>query len=545
MVTERTVEITTAPEVREIIESYLELGKKFKNPPEIKLTLISQTPPEMADVGVRDIAVTTAIQCYTAGNAQMKERRDEKSALIAESTLHAGHLTTRQHAHFTWHVQGASRSVTHDVFHGNPFYNSEQQSQRYVEAKAGNYLVPNGLNSEQEEHFISSADYTNTAYFELLDLLEQEVSKRMHEMYPPEGWNVEGTKKRLDSKTSKICQEVARYVLPIGQKTTYYHTLNHLQLLRLFRASQMSHFSDEGRFIVARMIESVASVDPTIYMELEAPLEQPQRKPASFEEIRTQKLLFDAQLDGKNSEMIRYTNKPDQILVEAARVTLGIPHKSMGDREILELLMEPNKNSLVSDVYDTGMIDPLTSALRQIQVTFIERLSHTADSQRQRHRRTPGVTPPITASFDGNPDYITPLVVRENAEIKDRYDQIMSKVYQNVNDAIALGVPLEKALLLLPNAHALRVVESGDLFDWAHRLKQRLCLLAQEEIFFISVDQAEQIVEILPDSQKMMLAPCGIRKYAKERPRCPEGDRWCGQPVFHWQLEKYKQARLI
>lgn len=540
-----TPEIKPSPEVKVILDSYLELGRTFKNPPEIKLSLLSQTPPDIPDVGVHDIAVTTAVQCYAPGNAQMKQRRDERSLAIAESTLHAGHLTTRQHAHFTWHVQGASRSVTHDVFHWTPFYNTEQQSQRYVEAKAGNYLAPEGLSSVQEEHFTKSADFANAAYFELLGLLDPEVSKRMHQMYPPAGWNVESTKSRLDNKTKKICQEVARYALPIGQKTTYYHTLSQLQLQRLFRSSQMQHFSDEARYMVAQMIESVAAVDPTIYMELEKPLEVPRPEVPMYEDVRAQKEVFDDQLMGRDSKMIRFTQEPTQILVEAARVALGIPEESMEDEEILELLVDPKRNRFVSDVYDVGMIDPLTSALRQVQVTFIERLSHTADSQRQRHRRTPGVTPPVSSSFDGSPDYITPLVVRGNTEVKDRYEEIMSTMYENVNKAISLGIPQQQALLLLPNAHALRVVESGDLFDWAHRLKQRLCLLAQEEIFFISVDQAEQIVEILPDSQKMMLAPCGIRKHATERPRCPEGDRWCGQPVFHWQLEQYKKARLI
>ena len=121
----------------------------------------------------------------------------------------------------------------------------------------------------------------------------------------------------------------------------------------------------------------------------------------------------------------------------------------------------------------------------------------------------------------------------------------MKGIFDRVNRCIEAGVPLKYALTLLPNALTVRTIESGDLFDWTHRWKQRLCYLAQEEIFFISVEQAEQALEHLPEAGSLFLAPCGIRKAAGISPRCPEGERFCGQPVFNMQLNQYKEHRLV
>lgn len=545
MTPEITPEIRKSLEVQAILNSYLELGKNFENPPEVELKLHSQTPDGEEDVTLRDVVVTTAVQCYAPGSAKMKSRVDEKSNAIAQSTLAAGHHTTRMHTSFTWHLRGVSRHLTHDIFHDNPFYNSEQQSQRYVEAKKGNYLVPANLTTEQRTFFLEAADYANNVYSKLLEILRPEVERRIRQMYPTGGWNVESTKSRLENKVGKICQEIARYALPISQKTTYYHTLSELQLLRLFRASRLSNMNDESRFVIARMITEVAKVDPTIYQELDLPVEPLGMPATSSSDILKQKSFFDAKLEGQNSILLNMTQGADEILIQSARLVFGLPEESISDEQVLALLLDPKNNLLLADVYDVGMMDPLTQSLRQVNVTFMTKLSHTADSQRQRHRRTPGVTPPIQATYDGKADYITPLIIKENSEIKEVYDHIMTQIYQNVDQAIAMGVPIEHAVTLLPNAHTLRIIESGDLFDWAHRLKQRLCLLAQEEIFFVSVDQAEKITERLPHAGQLLMAPCGTRKHAGIRPRCPEGDRWCGQPVFQWQLDKYKEARLI
>ncbi len=533
------------PSIESYLNKYLELSERFEDPPLVELSLITRVPEGEEEVGARDIAITTAYQCYAPGITKMRSRSDKRAQRVADSTLEAGHHTTRLHAHFTWHIVGVSRNVVHEVFHSFPFYNTEQQSQRYVEAKKGSYIVPRNLDERQKEAYLSAADFTNESYFRLFDVLEPEVEKKIKAIYPEAGWRVEKTKEDREKKIGKLSQEIARYVLPIAQKTTFFYTLSELQLLRLFRATQMNHYSDEARYAVAKMVIEVSKNDPTILEELDQPF--PGREKEKFSQVLKQIFSeeFDKGLREKQSVLQDSPQYLRQTLYKGVRNTLGLPECEISESEAIRLLVDPSINKYLSDVYDVGMFDPLTLVLRQASLSFATKLSHTADSQRQRHRRTPGATQPLETFYSGEHDFITPLVIKETPHVNELYEGLMRDIYKNVENLLDMGVETEDALMLLPNAHAIRVVETGDLFDWIHRWKQRLCYLAQEEIFFISVEQAEEAKKILPEAKNLFLAPCGVRQKANVRPRCPEGDRWCGQPVHNWQIEEYKKGRLV
>ncbi|MFZ5366229.1 MAG: FAD-dependent thymidylate synthase [Patescibacteria group bacterium] len=533
------------PSAERNLSEYLSFEKEFVDPPKVKLSLITRVPPGEKDIDSRDIAVSAALQCYAPGIAPMVERPTQKHQELAETTLEAGHHTTRMHSHYTFLIEGASRSVVHDVLHFPPFYNTSQQSQRYVEAKEGNYLEPAKSTEEQRKLYLEAANFANRQYFKFLEILRPEVERRLQLMYPEKGWRTPRVAERLETKARKLSQEVARYVLPIAQKTNLEYTLNELQLLRLFRASQMQHFCKEAKYLVALMITELAKFDKGIIQDLREPLTRVDEQ--DFEEtyIREQKEEFDNWLGGRQTRLLLFPKNIQEELANAVRNVLGTPKRYLSDSEALKRLMDPAKNPLLADVYEVGIMDPLTSCLREVSVRFATRLSHTADSQRQRQRRTPGATPSIKAMYDGKADYITPLIIRENEDLRGEYDATMEKIYRNVAKCLEVGIPKEWALLLLPNAHALRLVETGDLLDWLHRFKDRLCYRAQEEIFFISVKQTEQIIPVLPEAREMILAKCGVRQGARMRPRCPEEEGWCGQPVYNLQIEDYKKNRLI
>lgn len=530
--------------VRDVLNRYLELAATFEEPPAVALSLQSQAPvgPRLS---TEDVAASVSFQCYQPGITPMRPRGTEAARRVNRMTLDGGHHTTRQHVNYTWHLTGVSRGAIHDVFHSHPFYNSEQQSQRYAEAKLGAYLVPTSLTEGQRAHFVGTADLMNTAYFQLLQVIEPYVLARIKEMYPEQRFVVDRTQKRYADKAKKIAQEIARYVLPIAQKSNLFHTLSELQLLRLFRASQSPHFSDESRYILARMIQEVAEHDPTILAELDTPIHSGDRDARSRSDRSLYADEFDREMDGQLSRIVDIPQDPRSTLAQAVRNVLHAPANTLPDDAALQMLLDPKFNSVFADVYDTGIVDPLTSASRQVSLTFATRLSHTADSQRQRHRMTPGATPPIDVLYTGRPDYITPLVVRETPELASLYDDVLGSAYAAVEQALDMGIPSQYALSLLPNAHTVRVIETGDIYDWVHRLRQRLCYLAQEEIFFASVEQARALTEMFPEGEHLFLAPCGIRQRARVSPKCPEGDRWCGKPVFGWGLDKYPGGRLI
>lgn len=533
-----------------LLESLLDLGRLFVESPKVSLQLTSaKVGPRggLSRVSGRGIGVSSAYQCYSGGVTEIRDRDDPRSEDAAELTLDGGHLTTRMHQTYTFRFEGVSRAVVHDVLHEYPFYNTGQQSQRYVEARKGNYLVPRGLTAGQERVYRQTGDFANEAYSRLLEALKPKIGERVRQMYPASWGKGEETQKRLEDKATKLCQEVARYVLPVAQRTTLLYTINELSLLRLFRAVQFENFSLEVKFVIARMVQEVVKrgQDKRFLDELRKPLELEERAGIAETSVLAQKEAFDEEIGELSSKLLPPSEASVLALVMAVRGGLAIPPAEMADKEVLALACDPVKNKVLADVFESGMHHGPTKYLRQIQLTFLTRLSHTADSQRQRQRRTPGAAPPLEALYSGKPDYITPLVIRENPELRSLYDEAVERIFEGVERAIESGIPKEWALMLLPNALTIRLVESGDLFDWFHRWKDRLCFLAQEEISFISMEQAEQVLNIFPWASQMLLAKCGVRARAGIRPKCPEGKKWCGQEVFDWPIEEYQKHRLI
>jgi len=100
----------------------------------------------------------------------------------------------------------------------------------------------------------------------------------------------------------------------------------------------------------------------------------------------------------------------------------------------------------------------------------------------------------------------------------------------------------EFALYLLPNAVNVRFTESTDFLNLRHKHVMRLCYLAQEEIWQASVDEAAQVREVHPRLGRWLLPPCSMRKEAGAKPFCPEGARFCGEPVWTYGLEDYRRV---
>jgi hypothetical protein len=166
---------------------------------------------------------------------------------------------------------------------------------------------------------------------------------------------VESTKKRLEDKITKITQEVARYVLPIGQHTNYFHTISELQLLRLFRASQMPNFTNEAKYVIGSMIKEIANVDHSILNELDLPIH-------NFDETITE---------------VEDKKEFDEFLGEHLSRLISQPQTDLFQQT---LVYDAN---LLADGYDIGMFDPKTSRLRNTYLKFASIFSHAGDSQRQ------------------------------------------------------------------------------------------------------------------------------------------------------------------
>ncbi len=501
-----------------------------------------------------NLAIATARTCYSSKVISSEDvGKDEKSReqrdRIAESIYKAGHHTTIQHPTFQFVLEQVSRQFLWSFLHAHPFYNSEQVSQRYVEVKPEHFTIP-PLEEEAHAIYLDAVHDQMDAYHALIELVEPVVVKEYRRIFPSR--NLE--EKRWASAIKKRCQEVARYVLPVATHAHLYHTISGLTLHRYWRMCQQFDTPLEQRLVVQRMVDEVAKIDPQ-FMALAAdpiPLEQTLEYQA-FQQFHgasrnglTQRFIdeFDQALGGATSKLIDYKVRAEESMAQGVRSVLGLTTDQLSDADAIALVLDPTKNPYLAESLTLTTNSKLSRAMVHPHFTFKKKLSHTADSQDQRHRMVPASRPILACHFmRGRPDYILPPLVAASAEAEACYREIMVRTWRAIDRLLELGVSQEYALYLLPNAFPIRFEESGDLLHFHHKWVQRLCYTAQEEIWSASRDEVLQIKQRFPEIGKYLQAPCWPRAQARISPICPEGDRFCGVAVWRLPVERYQ--RLI
>lgn len=499
-----------------------------------------------------NLAVATARTCYSSRGIVYPEEMDATESArelrdrIALSTRKAGHLTTRQHIQFIFAISDVSRHAVWQFLHSHPHFNSEQVSQRYVEVKEDNFILP-PLNSNQEKIFKNSAKYQLKVYKELSRILEKDAAEIYYQIFPARRKNVKKWYPHIERKA----REVARYILPLATSTYLYHTINGLTLFRYARLRHIAEPSFEISLLLDRMLEAVQKWDQNFFNEIDDPIpleETPEYK--IFEEfgyhsrqgsgVGSQSENFDRDLGEKTSRLISYTQNGEKILAESMRLWMGnYGDQSISDEDLIAMLLDPARNPYWSDTQNPSVKSPLSRTLEQLSFTFMKKISHSADSQNQRHRQISAARPFLHRIYDGKKDFIVPKLIASNSQALGIYEEAMDEIFANIHQLLDAGTEREKALMLLPNAYPVRLMESGTLLAFHHRWKLRACYQAQEEIFHASMDEIAEVSKVMPAIGKWIKAPCWFRKEAGVKPFCPEGERYCGTRVWKLDIEDY------
>ena len=145
----------------------------------VKVKLIAHTPnPE-------NIIAASAKLCYSsAGIDSIQEKlTEEKQQKFLEMLMSLGHESPIEHVSFTFGIEGVSRSLTHQlVRHRIASYS--QQSQRYVQLKQFEYIVPPAIenNEEAKKIFVEAMEKSQKSYDDLVKILiEKYVEEGMDE----------------------------------------------------------------------------------------------------------------------------------------------------------------------------------------------------------------------------------------------------------------------------------------------------------------------------------------------------------------------------
>ena len=483
-----------------------------------------------------DSAIAAARTCYAHHLITPDEITDKQRLNIGAATFYSGHHTVFQHAHFEFGLENVSRQFVWSFLHAHPFYNSEQQSQRYVRMDKVQAFVPSQslfFDAGSRAIYEQAIAKAWASYEELSKLLVGNTRGILNDIWHIGPMSHPKRLQKIERSAEKRAIEVARYVLPVAAFTTMVHTVSGIVLHRLWRMCNASDTPCEAREVVGAMVAEVKEVDPQFFERFGTePLEDlPEWKNPVAHNGDDINQEFDAQLENKTSKLIDYSPNAVKVMADAYRAVAGLTHAQCSNAEALDRLLNPARNTYRLETLNVGVHAPIMRALQHATYTFAKKISHTADSQDQRHRMVPGSRPLLTLADTREPDYITPALLQENTQAREVYERAMHEAWQAKNALLDRGVPAEQAQYLLPNAKSIRLVETGSLLHLLHKWTMRTCFNAQEEIYQSSMDELAQLREVHPQIAKYVGPPCYLRANITT-PVCTEGSHYCGTKVW-------------
>jgi thymidylate synthase ThyX len=504
--------------------------------------LVESAPPRVtlrnAFAHPFDSAIAAARTCYSSRLIGPEEVNDKQRLNIGAATFFSGHHTVYQHAHFEFGLENISRQFVWSFLHAHPFYNSEQQSQRYVRMDRTQAYVPQlslFFDAESRAIYERAIARAWSYYRELSSLLLPQSREILLDIWHVGPMSHPKRLQKIERSAEKRAIEIARYVLPVAAFTTMVHTVSGIVLHRLWRMCAASDTPGEARAIIGEMVALVKNIDSQFFDRFGTePLDElPEWKidisrPAQGDQFAKE---FDAQLNGRTAALVDYSANAPAVVASAYRAVLSLSPADCSDAEAIDRLLNPARNLYRLETLNVGVHAPMMRALQHANYTFAKKISHTADSQDQRHRMIPGSRPLLTLADTREPDYITPALLRDNPRAKEVYDRAMQDAWHAKNQLLDRGVPQEIALYLLPNAKSIRLVESGSLLHLLHKWTMRTCFNAQEEIYQSSLDEIAQLRQVHPQLAKYIGPPCYLRA-GVATPICTEGSHFCGIKVW-------------
>ena len=481
-----------------------------------------------------DDAIAAARTCYSDRVVDTDEITEGQRRRIGPLTFKGGHHTVFQHATFEFAISGVSRQLVWSFLHGFPFYNTEQQSQRYVRLDEIAAHVPPAVGGSARDIYVDSIQRAWRGYTELTERLTPIAYEKLGQLWRLKDRQNKAFGKSVARESEKKAIETARYVIPIACHTAMVYTISGIVLHRLRRMSCVGDAPDEALDVVNRMLAEVERIDSSFFQKvgeeslaLEDTVEERVAPAGMGDPVALE--AFDKSLDGRTSRLIDWSARGPEVIASAVRNVLG--RAGLTDDEALDLALDPALNPYRLERLNVSAHAPIMRALAHAQFTFRKKLSHTADSQDQRHRTVPGSRPLLSRTVPAHVDVVEPALIRDDPICHALFREVVESQWDARARLVSEGVDPRLALYVLPNALAIRFEESGTLLDLLHKWTMRTCLNAQWEIWQASMDELAQVRSVHPKLIEHVGPPCFVRT-GLARPRCTEGSHFCGIPVW-------------
>ena len=186
-------------------------------------------------------------------------------------------------------------------------------------------------------------------------------------------------------------------------------------------------------------------------------------------------------------------------------------------------------SEFVKKVFSSGHESPL----EHVKFTFaVEGISRVCTHQLVRHRIASFSQQSQRYVREEKFDYIMPPAFKDNPELKNIFEEAMSKIQQSYNKIQAYfkgeGKSAESinqdARFLLPGACETKIVVTMNARELVHFFKIRLCMRAQWEIRALAHNMLDLCRRELPAVFEEVDAKCVFLGY------CPEGEKFsCGR----------------
>lgn len=454
----------------------------------------------------RNISVASARGCYAKRTIISEECENWKPAddLLID-LLVAGHTTTLEHYHITLNLEDITRHFVWRYLHSFPFYSTDQQSQRYVEMQIENFYIPNELTKEEQlewrefyNNIFKNYKLLNT---QLEDLFEKNTIVKLN--------------KQQEKNKNKKAMEFGRYILPLGQLTKMKYTINFITMLRLIGFLSSLNEQDEcyyeAKMFANKLENLLINTDIRLFNIIQK---------AKEEYISTLPLTKNYEIDYK-SKFVKLNNKSANLISHNINIL--------------------NTKGIVKT--NNFKFNPLLQNINDMEDFVVEHLvSHSCDSQNQRHRTTKGFRPILSDYYDKlEHKYYIPEIIKSDKNIYNLYVNSMETIY-NFFEKYRKSHGFNIAIYLLPNAQKVYFIEKNFMSQFEHKAQKRLCYNSQEEIFHMTKDILDELkLNNVDISKYELMAPCHINQKYGIKPTCPEGNRFCGTKVWKLNLEDMKR----
>ena len=366
-----------------------------------------------------DGAIAAARTCYSPRVIGAEEVTPGQRESIGPLTFEAGHHTVYQHAHFEFGLENVSRQFVWSFLHSHPFYNSEQSSQRFVRLDQVAAHVPEGLTGAARTGLRGRGDGRPGSRTARWPRILKEDTYANHGR-PPQPLAA-GVGEAAEQGGAGGGEEGHRArALRDPRRRLHLHGPHRLRHRPPPPVPDDAHRRHPGGERPRRHRDGRQGARPRSRL-----LREGRRRPAGGRRrgggalaggraaTATPRRPASTRCSGARAALlVDHSARAQETTADAVRAVFGLSPSALSDAEALERLLNPSLNRYRLETLNLAVHSPLGRAMHHASYTFLKRLSHTADSQDQRHRMVPASRPLMTLGDTVRPDYVTPAAHR-------------------------------------------------------------------------------------------------------------------------------------